>query len=327
MAGKRLWIGVDIGGTAIKAGVVDEGGRIVEKREIPTATHEGPDRVLERLVNLIVELKSVADDAGAAVGGVGVGVPGPALDVERGVVIQAVNLGWENVPLRDRLVAGLPGLPVAVDNDANLAALGEAWTGGGRGAQDLLVITVGTGVGGGVVIGGRVHHGADGLAGEIGHVTVRPEGGHRCNCGKTGCLETEASATAIIREATAAAQSGRSARLAEALAQNGALTARDVVEAAQAGDGVAQAILAHAGQTLGLALANAANLLNPERIVVGGGVSHAGELLFAPLREAYRAYALPAVAKRPVVPAELGNDAGLIGAACLAMQQVDVRFA
>lgn len=327
MAGKRLWIGVDIGGTAIKAGVVDEGGRIVEKREIPTATHEGPDRVLERLVDLIRQLKAVAEAAGAAVGGVGVGVPGPDLDVERGVVIHAVNLGWKNVPLRDRLVAGLSGLPVAVNNDANLAALGEAWVGGGRGAQDLLVITVGTGVGGGVVIGGRVHHGADGLAGEIGHVTVRPEGGHRCNCGKTGCLETEASATAIIREATAAAQSGRSARLAEALAQNGALTARDVVEAAQAGDGVAQAILAHAGQTLGLALANAANLLNPERIVVGGGVSHAGELLFAPLREAYRTYALPTVAKRPVVPAELGNDAGLIGAARLAMQQADVRFA
>lgn len=321
MTGKRLWIGVDIGGTAIKAGVVDEAGHIVEKREVPTATHEGPDRVLERLVELITQLKAVAEASGAAVGGVGVGVPGPDLDVERGVVIRAVNLGWKNVPLRDRLIAGLPGLPVSVNNDANLAALGEAWVGGGKGAQHLLLITVGTGVGGGVVIGGRVYPGADSLAGEIGHVTVRPEGGHRCNCGKTGCLETEASATAIIREAREAARSGRSPHLAGILARNGVLTARDVVEAAQAGDEVAQALFAYAGRVLGLALANAANLLNPERIVVGGGVSHAGELLFVPLQEAYRAHALPAVAKRPVVPAELGNDAGLIGAARLAMQQ------
>lgn len=313
---QEWYVGIDLGGTAIKLAIVTNQGEIAFKAEQPTDVAGGGDQILHQMNEMIdkglVELKLTRQQ----LKGIGIGAPA-FLDLERGYVYEAVNLGWKDYPLKDRLEE-ITGLPVIVDNDANVAALGEMWKGAGEGAKDLLCITLGTGLGGGVILNGQIYHGAKGSAGEIGHFTVVPEGGHLCGCGKTGCIETIASATGISRIATEAVQAGGEGRLAQVLQENGRIEAKDVAEAAEADDKIALAVLDKIGHYLGLTLGNYAVILNPEKIVIGGGVSKAGDILFNPIRQAYKNFGLTRLTGDiEIIPATLGNDAGVIGTAWL----------
>lgn len=324
------YIGIDLGGTAIKLAIVTEQGEISYKAEEATPVSEDGDLTLLQMNHMIEEGLNTLQIDRQDVKGIGIGAPA-FLDLERGFVYSAVNLGWKDYPLRDRLEE-IAQLPVIVDNDANVAALGEMWQGAGQGATNLLCITLGTGVGGGVIIQGQIYHGARGTSGEIGHYTSIAERGYQCNCGKTGCLETVASATGIVRlalealggEADEQDQSSRKpSTLAQVLAEKGRIEAKDVVICAQEGDQLSQRVLEQVGLYLGLALGNYAIVMNPEKIVIGGGVSKAGEVLFQPIRKYYDKYALPAFTGNiEIVPATLGNDAGVIGAAWLVHSKI-----
>lgn len=310
----RNVIGIDVGGTFIKAAAISETGEIVAKEEWPTEVEKGTGALLDRLAEIA---RSSAEKAGwrwEDVSGVGIGLPA-FLDFDKGIVEEAVNLGWKNVHIVEELERRL-AVPVYFDNDANVAALGEAWMGGGRGYQHILTVTLGTGVGGGVVIDGRIYRGANGMAGEIGHIVLEPEHGEKCNCGQTGCLETISSASAILRSARKRLQQGE----ASSLQTIDNLTTRDVFEHAAKGDLLAGKVIDHAIHQLGYTLALLGNTLNPQVIVIGGGPSRAGDILYKPLREYYAKYALKRVVESTAIrPAELGNDAGVIGAAKLAI--------
>ncbi len=309
-------IGVDLGGTAVKMGLVDHAGNILDILELRTPVAEGYAGVIHFLTAMTDRLLQANRLGWHDVQGVGVGVPG-YVELPEGTVVEAVNLGWRNVPLKQDLER-IWRVPVTVDNDANAAALGEMWTGAGQGASNLLCLTLGTGIGGGVIINGEVYHGTSGIAGEIGHMTVRREGGRQCNCGRKGCLETEASATAIVKDVQEQLKLNGTGPLQEEYDRSGTITAKAVVQLAEQGDPVCQGIIRKVGRTLGTALANVCCVLNPEIIVIGGGVSRAGNLLLNPVREAFNTAALPRIAqKTSIAPAKLGNQAGLIGAAWL----------
>ncbi|MED4909106.1 ROK family glucokinase [Brevibacillus centrosporus] len=320
---QQIIVGVDVGGTAIKMALITPGGELVAKTQEPTPVAQGEDGVLQKIAEMADALLAQHEYSKAQTLGIGVGVPGP-IDAKNGIVMQAVNLHWRKpVPLREKLKA-LTGLPVAVENDANMAALGEMWQGAGQGAEDLVAITLGTGVGGGIIVHGNVVHGINGVGGEIGHITMTPGGGSICNCGKTGCLETYTSATAIIREGKLAATNGTSPALAAALAQHGELKAKDVLDAAKEGDTASLAIVEQATLYLGLALSHLAILLNPAKIVIGGGVAAAGEFLFSRVRESFARF-VPftyVVESTQIVAATLGNDAGVYGAGWLIRSQM-----
>lgn len=307
------YIGIDLGGTSVKVGVVDEKGNLLTHAEFPTHG-EGPEPVIGRMVETAHEVTAQSGTSWEQVIGIGVGLPG-FLDLERGVIKRLTNLPWENVPIVERLEA-LCKRPVLIDNDANVAALGEAWSGAGAGVDDMVAITLGTGVGGGVIAGGRLIHGVSNAAGEIGHVCVEP-GGARCGCGQRGCLETISSATGIVRLAKETIERGETTVLAQT-AQGGRLTARDVFQAAERGDAVASRVVRTAVDALARVMAMITVVLNPARFVIGGGVAQAGDTLFAPLEAAYRKHVLPSAAEDVnIVPAKLGNYAGIIGAAGL----------
>ncbi|KAF0994509.1 ROK family glucokinase [Geobacillus sp. TFV-3] len=314
---ERWLAGIDLGGTTIKMAFVTTEGDIVHKWEIPTNT-------ANRGEHIVADIARSLDGTLAQLGGakerllaVGIGAPGP-VEEETGMLYETVNIGWTNYPLKQRLEEAM-GLPVAVDNDANLAALGEMWKGAGGGARHLLFVTLGTGVGGGVIANGAIARGINGAGGEIGHMTMIPDGGARCNCGKTGCLETIASATGIVRIAKEKlAADDRPSEL-----RNGDVTAKAVFDAAKAGDALALEVVDEATYYLGWALANAANVTNPEKIVIGGGVSKAGDMLVERVAAHFRRFAFPRVAVgAKLVLAALGNDAGVIGAAWLAKELV-----
>jgi len=261
---------------------------------------------------------------GAEFVGAGVGAPGP-LDTKRGIVLLSPNLGWVNLPLRQLVQDGL-AIPTAIDNDANCAVLGECWMGAARGARNVIGITIGTGIGGGIVVDGRLYHGASDCAGEIGHTTVEVNG-RRCKCGNYGCLEAYASGPAIARRAVEAIEAGQPSRLPEYV--NGALekiTAQTVYQAAHDGDELAEEVVGDTAKFLGAGIANMINIFNPEIVVVFGGVTYAGERLFAPLRRevAKRAFK-PAVAVCRIVAAELIGTAGVYGAARTFLDQTDRR--
>lgn len=247
------------------------------------------------------------------------GAPGP-VNYTTGVVYNVVNLGWEdNYPLKDLLEVET-SLPAVIDNDANCAALGEMWKGAGNGAKDIVAVTLGTGVGGGVIANGHIVQGISGAAGEIGHITSIPQGGAQCNCGKTGCLETVASATGIVRIGKEKIEAAKdlSGELTTLYRENGTITAKDIFDCARRGDRIATEVIKEVSFYLGLALANIANTLNPEKIVLGGGVSKAGDILLDPVRENFKKYAFSRVKESTqIAVATLGNDAGVIGAARL----------
>ncbi|MDG5470804.1 ROK family glucokinase [Jeotgalibacillus sp. ET6] len=315
---EKLIIGVDIGGTTVKMALIHESGEIMEKWVISTNTK---NRGIQIIPDIAAAIKSKLTERAidpASILGIGVGAPGP-VNMQTGILYTAVNIGWEKpVALRDELQA-LTDLPVVIENDANVAALGEMWKGAGDGARDVICVTLGTGVGGGVIVNGDIAHGIKGAAGEIGHITAVPVDGYYCNCGKYGCLETVASATGVIRLATDELnRNDEPSVLRDILHENGRLTAKSIFEAAQKEDRIALRIVEKLTFYLGLSLANLGSALNPEKIVIGGGVSHAGDTLLKPLRAKFKEYAFPTVAESTTIEvATLGNDAGVIGAAWL----------
>ncbi|KIL45990.1 ROK family glucokinase [Jeotgalibacillus campisalis] len=314
----KLIIGVDIGGTTIKMALIQESGEIVEKWVITTNTKSNGIHIIPDIAAAIKNKIRERSIDSSSILGIGVGAPGP-VNMQTGILYTAVNIGWEKpVALREELQA-LTDLPVVIENDANVAALGEMWKGAGDGARDVICVTLGTGVGGGVIVNGDIAHGIKGAAGEIGHITAVPVNGYYCNCGKYGCLETVASATGVIRLATdELSRNAEPSVLREILSQQGRLTAKAIFEAAQKGDKVAVKVVDNLTFYLGLSLANLGSALNPEKIVIGGGVSHAGDTLLKPLRAKFKEYAFPTVAESTTIEvATLGNDAGVIGAAWL----------
>ena len=313
----RFVLGIDIGGTNLVVGAVAEDGSALQAlRSETTRAEEGSDAVLRRLGAMG---RAVMDETrqlvpGATFAGAGVGAPGP-LDTKRGVVLLTPNLGWVDLPLR-QLVQDALGVPAAIDNDANCAVLGECWMGAARGAKDVIGITIGTGIGGGIVVDGRLYHGASDCAGEIGHTTVEVNG-RRCKCGNYGCLEAYASGPAIARRAVEAIEAGQPSKLPDYV--DGALekiTAQTVYQAAHDGDELADEVVSETAKFLGAGIANMINIFNPEIVVVFGGVTYAGERLFGPLkREVAKRAFKPAVAVCRIVPAELIGTAGVYGAA------------
>ncbi|WZY01755.1 ROK family glucokinase [Bacillus sp. FSL W7-1360] len=304
---EQVFVGIDIGGTTVKLSLMTTAGEMKKKWEIPTnLTHHGRYIVSEIAESVQAELTNLV------LRGVGVGAPA-FIEMETGVVTQAVNLGWRDYPLKEAFTKAL-NVPVFVDNDANLAALGEMWRGAGDGSNEVLFVTLGTGVGGGIITRGQILHGVHGLGGEIGHITVMPDNGAPCNCGKRGCLETVSSATGMARLATEQLAAGKNSML-----EKETVTTRHIFEAVEAGDALALNVVEQSTYYLGLALANLANSLNPEKIVIGGGVSKAGEQLLGPLRKVFSQYAIPQVATHTEIKlATLGNDAGMYGAVWLA---------
>jgi glucokinase len=295
-----LAIGIDVGGTKIAAGLVDAAGRIMARREVPTPT-ESTDALVAEVIALVRDLATEH-----SVTAVGVGVAG-LVDSTGAVVLSSSHLPLRREPLRDRLATALE-LPVVVDNDANVGGLAEVSLGVARGARHALLVTVGTGLGGAVIIDGQVHRGWQGAAGEIGHIIVERDG-RPCPCGSRGCWEQYGSGRALLRAAVAAGLD--------------VTHGSDVTAAAEAGDAQARGALAEIGGWLGIGIASLVAVLDPEIIVVGGGVSAAGDHLMSPMRAVFREY-LTAAGRRPeprIVLASLGPDAGLIGAAELARSQ------
>lgn len=310
-------IGVDLGGTTTKLAFVSLYGEILQKWEIPTDISDKGKYITVNIAKAIDAKLEELGEPKSRILGIGMGAPGP-VNFVNGSIYEAVNLGWQDYPLKDLLEVET-SLPAFIDNDANIAALGEMWKGAGNGAKDLVCVTLGTGVGGGIIANGALVHGISGAAGEIGHITVVPENGALCNCGKEGCLETVASATGIVRLAEEAlAQFTGTSMLHDKRGNNGKLSSKDIFDCAKAGDHLAKEIIQKVSRYLGLGLANIANALNPEKIIIGGGVSQAGGQLLNPVREWFKQYTFPRVRESTEIDiATLGNDAGVIGAAWL----------
>lgn len=310
-------VALDIGGTKLTVGLVDQEGRRLATQVRPTDQAASPARIVDALFAMAESALAATALAWTDVAAVGVSYGGP-LDYPAGRTVTCHHLpGWEDVPLRE-LVARRAGRPAVVDNDANAAALGEAVFGAARGCAHVLHLNVGTGIGGGVVIGGRLHRGADSMAGEVGHTLVAPDG-PLCTCGRRGCLEAVAAGPAIVRAAQEALRSGEPSCLATLPVDE--ITGRHVAEAAGQ-DALAARVMQQAGKWIGLAIAAAVNLLNPHMVVIGGGVAGAGEALFAPLRAAVSSHAVPEATRRlRIVPGALGPWDALLGAAALALQE------
>ena len=308
----KYGFGIDLGGTTVKIAYFDEEGTLLDKWEIPTVTADGGSAILPDIaasVNSYLESKQIRKDQ---IIGIGIGVPGP-VDKE-GTVNKCVNLGWGviNIP---KILGGLTGLAVTAGNDANVAALGEAWKGGGQGCNDMVFATLGTGVGGGIVIGGEVVHGVHGAGGEIGHITLNRYETDTCGCGKRGCAEQYCSATGIVRIAQ---QFMATSDADSSLRSYDPLTCKDVFDAAKAGDPVAAQVFDQYVHYLCVGLVSIINMIDPEMIVLGGGVSGAGQFLLDAVRtkmESMVFYKGMDYAK--IELAVLGNDAGIIGAAML----------
>src|SRR6185312_8446155 len=318
-------IGVDLGGTNLRIAAIEESGLQLETVSSLTEVSRGRERVIDELAETVRFLTSRYSSSHELLG-VGIGIPG-IIDLEKGTLHSAANLpGWNSYPIREDLERRLD-TAIFLDNDANCAALGEKWLGAGSHVEDLCMITLGTGVGGGFVVNGKPWHGVLGMAGELGHMTVIPEG-RACLCGNHGCLEQYASATAIRRAAMEAVESGESPGLARAMEQDAALSARTVYACAKAGDRAAQGIFDGVGKALGIALANLINAFNLPMYVIGGGVSRAWDqfspAMFQELTErsiVFRAGEEQKQSHRAteVKPAQLQDRAGLIGAARLPM--------
>lgn len=320
---EHVYLGADIGGTFIKLAIIDEKGNIIKKWQIETnKRNQGQDIPQDIYESFKVHLfnEKISFDQ---VYGLGMGAPG-FVDLPTGMVVEAVNIGWKNFNLK-KAMESFVKKPVFVLNDANLAALGENWKGAGRNVYDLIMVTLGTGVGGGIISNGQVITGSNGTGGEIGHIIVTPGEGPVCNCGRRGCIETYASATGIARLGQEALQEGKSTSLRKAAHSQHTITAKDVFEAAKKGDSISQDIIQEVTDKLGFVLANLAVALNPKKVVIGGGVANAGEQLLEPVETSFRKYSLPRTAEICSFElAELGNDAGVIGGAYLVKQKLNL---
>ncbi|HEU5061853.1 MAG TPA: ROK family protein [Solirubrobacterales bacterium] len=314
MSGRET-IGVDLGGTKMLVGVLSGTEPLYEQRERSTGQTE------EELVELLVREVEEARAARPEVAAVGLGIPA-TIDHERGVAIAAVNLPISDVPIKE-VVSERTGLPVFVDNDANVAAYAEYLYGAAQGKPHMVMLTVGTGIGGGLVLGGEVYRGSTGAGAELGHVVIQADGPPcQGNCPNHGCVEALASGTALGREGRAAAESAPDSALGKALAEGKEVDGRAVTEAALAGDELAVGVFDLIGSRLGVACASFANVFQPDAIVVGGGVIAAGDLLLEPARRELRRRALNPMNKTPILEATLGNDAGMIGAAAMARHEL-----
>ncbi len=310
-------IGIDLGGTFIKAAIVDPRGRVLARMKRPTEAAMGKERVVDNVFSIVRALKAVSFSLGG-ISALGMGIPG-VIDFRRGVISTSPNLpGWENIPIR-KMLSRRVGMPLYLENDANAAALGEKWMGAAKDVQDFCFITLGTGVGGGLVLDGKIWHGADGMAGEVGHMTIDPDG-PRCRCGNRGCLEMYASAKALQRMIRQVLSSGKRSRFFGEI--RGKEISGDVIHrAAKAGDRVSREAFARMGSALGIGIASLVNLLNLEKVVFGGGLSAAWKFFSPALRGEVKSRAFAAPARRVrIVRAAAGEDAGVLGAAYIAWQ-------
>ena len=317
-------IGVDLGGTQIKYGAVNLEGELMTSLVRPTEAEKGPIVIIRNIANTVREISEDGDLKALELVGLGVASPGP-LSSKEGIIYLAPNLpGWREVPLR-RLLEDETGLLVHVENDTNSAAVGEYWNGAGKGAENIIVLTLGTGIGGGIILNGRLYTGTMGTAGEVGHMVIESKG-PPCPCGSQGCLEMLASATAVVKRARGKIEKGYSSLikdLVEGHLEN--LTSLHVYEACTEGDSLAIKVMEEAGRYLGIGISNLIKLFDPQMIILGGGMSKAGEFLFDPLRDE--------VEKRictftgfdvPVIPAELENNAGVIGISYLVFHAANI---
>jgi glucokinase len=311
-------VGVDLGGTKILVGVIGEDRKVLYEDQERSAG-QGQDQLLETLEREVREALEARPDVAA----VGLGIP-CTIDRERGVAISAVNLPIHNVPIRDLMRERL-GIPVFIDNDANVAALAEHRFGAAKGTTDAVMLTIGTGIGGGVIIDGEVYRGATGAASEPGHMVIDFDGPPcQGNCPNHGCLETFASGTALAREGRVAAEREPESALGRVLAEGGTIDGKAVTDAANDGEPTALAVVAEAARRLGAGLSGLANIFEPDVIVLGGGVTKAvGELMIGPARDELRSRALPPMNEVPVELAELGTEAGMVGAAEMARLELE----
>lgn len=304
---KKYGFGADIGGTTCKIGLFETTGMLVEKWEIPTRKEGNGEQILPDVAAAIASKMLEREIAKSEVQGIGIGIPGPVTN--EGVVLRCVNLGWDVVNVAKEMTERT-GFTVKVGNDANVAALGEMWQGGGKGRKDVVMITLGTGVGGGVIVDGKIVTGNKGAGGEIGHIIVNSAETSPCGCGQKGCLEQYASATGIANMAKRKLeQSSEETSLRDVRE----LTAKDVFDAAKAGDAVADGIVEEMTKILGEALANVARVVNPEVFVIGGGVSKAGSIITDRVKKYYDAKSFNSCLDAHFELATLGNDAGIYG--------------
>ncbi len=308
---KEYVIGVDVGGTSVKLGLFSTAGELLEKWEIPTRTQQGGADILPDIAESVKNKLTEMNIAFERVEGVGIGVPGP-VDSDS-VVHKCINLGWGLVNVKQEMARLLPGVAkVAAGNDANVAALGELWKGGGEGFRSAVMVTLGTGVGGGVALDGRIIAGANGGAGELGHFTVEPAETEVCACGKKGCLEQYASANGIVHMAKKMlAQSEKPS----ALRQPDNFSAKELCQLAEQGDQLAVEVLERFGEYLGRALSYVACVVDPDVFIIGGGMSRAGSLITDVVQKYYRTNAFHVSAGTQIALARLGNDAGIYGCA------------
>lgn len=313
---EKKCIGIDVGGTTVKLGLFETTGTVLHKWEVPTRKEEGGKYILEDVAASIKKVLAEKDIDMEDVVGAGLGVPGPVMP--DGYVEVCVNLGWRDKNPQRELSALLGGLPVKSGNDANVAALGEMWQGGGKGYTDIVMVTLGTGVGGGVIIDERIIAGKHGLGGEIGHMHIRDEETEHCNCGGVGCVEQVASATGIAREARRVMAASD---VPSSMRQYGAgISAKNVLDEAKAGDELALKVMDTVGHYLGLALAQVSMTVDPEIFVIGGGVSKAGQFLVDVVKKHYDLFTPISENKAKIGLAELGNDAGIYGSARLVLE-------
>ena len=308
---KEYAFGIDLGGTTAKIGLFTTSGALLEKWEVATDTSNAGEHILENLAAAVLgkmEEKSIQPEQ---VEGVGIGVPGPVLDSSIVPIVCANLGGWGERNVSAQLSGLLDGLKVLVGNDANVAALGEIWMGAAKGAKNAVMVTLGTGVGGGVVVNGKVIDGVHGAGGEIGHITVNRHETAVCGCGKRGCLEQYSSATGVVRCMKKLLDENPDT---PCVLRGTEFAAKDVFDAARNGDALAAREVDEMSDTLGMALANIASTVDPEAFLVGGGVARAGDVLFAPLNKHFQEYAFKSCRETPIKQASLGNDAGIYGA-------------
>lgn len=311
-------IGIDVGGTNVKIALVDENGKIIYSNSVPTYAKMGYEYTVNNIKQAIKDLMKETGTDSTSIEGIGFDFPGQ-VDCKTGVVKLAPNIpGWVNVPIA-QMIEDEFHIPTRIDNDVRCAALGELKFGAGKGCQNFVCITVGTGIGSGLVINGKVVRGAANAAGEIGHIKLQMNGGPICGCGDTGCLEAFASGPAIVAMAQDYIRGGKSTKFREmAAAEGGEITPYMVAKAAEEGDPVAKRIFEIVGEYIGIGLTSVINLLNPEKVIIGGGVAEAGDLLFDPIRRTIKERAMVVAGNSvEIVPAELGNSAGVIGASML----------
>ena len=308
---KEYAFGIDLGGTTAKIGLFTTSGALLEKWEVATDTSNAGEHILENLAAAVLGKMKEKSIQPEQVEGVGIGVPGPVLDSSIVPIVCANLGGWGERNVSAQLSGLLDGLKVLVGNDANVAALGEIWMGAAKGAKNAVMVTLGTGVGGGVVVNGKVIDGVHGAGGEIGHITVNRHETAVCGCGKRGCLEQYSSATGVVRCMKKLLDENPDT---PCVLRGTEFAAKDVFDAARNGDALAAREVDEMSDTLGMALANIASTVDPEAFLVGGGVARAGDVLFAPLNKHFQEYAFKSCREIPIKQASLGNDAGIYGA-------------